>query len=354
MRFKTQSIIQYFGAQPSLLLYGLAALAVAIAAIATLYVPVIGERAAFLLFFFAIIQTAFWLGRNPGFLAMILSFIAVNALILFPAWLSAPYDTFILNTGFCVLSAAIIATTSLHRSLTAALWESRQDLGHAQVVGQIGSWRLNVQHNELHWSDENHRIFGIPKGTPMTYETFLSTVHPDDREYVDRMWQAGLRGEPYDIEHRLIVAGEVKWVRERAELEFDNNGNLLGGFGTTQDITDRKQAEQALLESRQRYADVIESAMDAVITIDSDHRIVVFNAAAEMMFGCPVSEAIGTKIERFIPERFRTSHDEHIRTFVQIGITRRKMGAFGGSVAKFVSLSDNWPILVIEKSDDQF
>ncbi|MBW8371951.1 MAG: PAS domain S-box protein [Thiobacillus sp.] len=133
-----------------------------------------------------------------------------------------------------------------------ALRDSQADLNRAQSVGQIGSWRLNIQRNELHWSDESHRIFGIPKGTPLAYETFLSIVHPDDREYVDRMWMAALRGAPYDIEHRLVVDGALKWVRERAELEFDEQGRLLGGFGTTQDITGLKQAEQALIEADQR------------------------------------------------------------------------------------------------------
>jgi PAS domain S-box-containing protein len=133
-----------------------------------------------------------------------------------------------------------------------ALRDSQADLNRAQSVAQIGSWRLNIVRNELHWSDENHRIFGIPRDTQLTYETFLSRIHPADREYVDRMWNAALHGAPYDIEHRLVVDGEVKWVRERAELEFDEDGRLLGGFGTTQDVTGLKQAEQALIEADQR------------------------------------------------------------------------------------------------------
>ena len=132
---------------------------------------------------------------------------------------------------------------SKRRQVEEALPVSREDFDRAQAVSQCGSWRLNVGRNELLWSDENWRIFGVPRGTPLTYETFLSVVHPDDRAYVDEKWSAGLRGEPYDIEHRLVVDGKVKWVRERAELEFDTNGNILGGFGTTQDITNRKQAE---------------------------------------------------------------------------------------------------------------
>ena len=133
-----------------------------------------------------------------------------------------------------------------------ALRDSQADLNRAQSVGQIGSWRLNIQRNALQWSDESYRIHGIAAGTPLAYETFLATVHPDDRAYVDRMWKAALRGAPYDIEHRLVVNGTVKWVRERAELEFDGQGRVLGGFGTVQDITGLKQAEQALIEADRR------------------------------------------------------------------------------------------------------
>ncbi|WP_229388599.1 PocR ligand-binding domain-containing protein [Methanosarcina sp. DH2] len=120
------------------------------------------------------------------------------------------------------------------------------DLDRAQAVGNVGSWRLDVRKNELTWSNENHRIFGIPKGTPLTYETFLSTVHPDDREYVDNESKAGMAGKPYDIEHRIIVDGKIKWVREKAYLEFDKDGAVVSGFGITQDITERRQAEHQL------------------------------------------------------------------------------------------------------------
>ena len=109
-----------------------------------------------------------------------------------------------------------------------ALRQSQEDMNRAQEVGQIGSWRLDVRRNILTWSDENYRIFGVPNGTPMTYETFLGIVHLDDRQYVDTQWKAGLAGEPYDIEHRIVVGEQVKWVREKAYLEFDDEGHSSG------------------------------------------------------------------------------------------------------------------------------
>ncbi len=141
-----------------------------------------------------------------------------------------------------------------------ALREGRNDLNRAQAVAHVGSWRMDVLRNELLWSEENHRIFGIPNGTPLTYETFLGTVHPDDREYVDGKWKAALRGEPYNIEHRIIVGDVVRWVREQAELEFNSKGELLGGFGTTQDITGLKQAEESLRESEERLRHALHGA----------------------------------------------------------------------------------------------
>lgn len=234
--FNIQSLFFYLGSKSAFTRYCLAALAVAMISVATHYLPVIGEQAAFLLFIFMIIQISFWLGMYPGVFAGILSLALIDLFVLLPSKVGIS-DAVLLNAGFCLVAAITLLTTGLQRQLAETLWERRQDFANAQTVGQIGSWRLNVARNELTWSDENHRIFGIPKNTPMSYEGFLAVVHPEDREYVDRMWQAGLRGEPYDIEHRLIVAGKVKWVREKATLEFDNHGNLLGGFGITQDIT---------------------------------------------------------------------------------------------------------------------
>jgi len=144
-----------------------------------------------------------------------------------------------------------------------ALRQNREDLARAQEVGQIGSWRMDVRRNILTWSDENYRIFGVPKGTPLTYQSFLETVHPEDRQFVDMMWQAALRGEPYELEHRIVAEGQARWVREKAYLEFDEAGTLLGGFGITQDITERKQTEESLRKSETDLREARESLQKA-------------------------------------------------------------------------------------------
>jgi PAS domain S-box-containing protein len=140
----------------------------------------------------------------------------------------------------------VVEETTARKEAEEELRRIREDLDRAQAVGQVGNWRLEVGRNVLTWSDENYRIFGLPKDTPLSYETFLGTIHPDDRQLVDDQWKAALAGKPYDIEHRIVADGQVKWVREKAYLEFDDAGRLLGGFGITQDITERKKMEEAL------------------------------------------------------------------------------------------------------------
>ncbi|MBI5116178.1 PAS domain S-box protein [Candidatus Poribacteria bacterium] len=173
-----------------------------------------------------------------------------------------------------------------------ALRESRDDLNRAQAVAHIGSWRLDVRRDELLWSDETYRMFGIPKGTPLTYEAFIAAVHPEDREFVDQKWNAALRGEPYDIEHRIVVEGNLKWVRERAELEFDHEANLRGGFGTVQDITELKGAEEALRQAKgtaERHAaelkTIFDSINDPVLVYDANGALLQTNVALKKFYG---------------------------------------------------------------------
>ena len=222
------------------------------------------------------------------------------------------------------LAAASSAKDQLEdrvKERTAALHESEANLTLAQSIAHVGSWHLDIPHNVFLWSAETYRMFGVAAGTPLTYEAFLACVHPDDREYVDRSWQAALRRAPYNIEHRIIVDGQVKWVRERAELQFNADGQLTGGIGTVQDFTERKQAEEALRQSEEQYRTVTESVNDAIIAIDQNSRIILFaNNSVEKIFGYSVSELLGKEMTTLMPERYRDDHRAGVKRYVETGV----------------------------------
>jgi PAS domain S-box-containing protein len=189
-------------------------------------------------------------------------------------------DTPLQNTDGSVSKLEVFRDVTERKQMEQAMRENEQDLNHAQAVAHTGSWRLDVRSNQLLWSDETHRIFGIPRKTSMTYETFLSSVYPEDREFVNRRWMAALRGEPYDIEHRIVVGEDVKWVRERAELEFGPKGELKGGFGTVQDITERKSIENEL-----RVKDfAVSSAASGIAITDLDGIVTYVNPTCLSMW----------------------------------------------------------------------
>lgn len=154
-----------------------------------------------------------------------------------------------LRIGNEVVALASIIDITLRKKAEQVIRDSEITLNRAQAVAHMGSWRLDVQQNILSWSRETYNIFGIPDEESLTYDSFLAYVHPDDRNFVDRSWQAALQGAPYDIEHRIVVKEEIKWVRERAELEMDASGALQHGIGTVQDITERKLAEETIKAS---------------------------------------------------------------------------------------------------------
>lgn len=132
-----------------------------------------------------------------------------------------------------------------------ALRASEQRLKRAQEIAHLGSWELDLINNRLTWSDEVYRIFGLkPQQFAATYEAFLDHVHPDDRAAVNEAYSGSLRdnSDCYEIEHRIVRrdTGETRVVHEKCEHFRDATGRITLLTGMVHDITERKEAEEAL------------------------------------------------------------------------------------------------------------
>ena len=129
-------------------------------------------------------------------------------------------------------------------------------LNRSQSFSNIGTWDWDIQTGGLYWSERIAPLFGYEQGEiEHTYDNFLASVHPDDRQYVlDAVTDCVENGVKYGIEHRVLWPdGSVHWVQESGDVVRDeDNGKPLHMLGVVQDITLRKEAEQALIESEKR------------------------------------------------------------------------------------------------------
>ncbi len=158
------------------------------------------------------------------------------------------------------------------RSLYETLQDSNAKLEEAQRITHVGYWEWDLATDCLIWSDETYRIFGLrPQERPMNVDALREMIHPEDRDRVFREKEQTITsGVCYDVEHRIVrPSGEVRVLNSTRAVKKDESGRPTHFYGTVQDITDRKRAEEALQRSQfyisegQRLAHMGSWAFDA-------------------------------------------------------------------------------------------
>jgi PAS domain S-box-containing protein len=172
------------------------------------------------------------------------------------------------------------------------------------------------------------QIYGIPIET-LTVDAggIFELIHPEDlptlRETVEEATRnLTLWSFQYRVNHPR--KGQI-WVEGRAIPKRQPDGNTLW-HGILQDVTGRRLTEEKVRSGEARVSAIIHSALSGVITVDEQQNIILFNPAAEEMFGYTEAEALGRPMDQFIPPRYRAAHKHHIQKFGATEITGRKMG----------------------------
>lgn len=181
------------------------------------------------------------------------------------------------------------------------LRRNEASLAEAQRIAHLGNWEWDISSGELRWSDEIYRIFGLAaQEFSATYEAFLNSVHPDDRESVKATLNKALAERaPYSIDHRVVLPdGTVRTVHEEAEVTIDEQGEPCRMTGTVQDITERKKIETAIRESEEFNREVLNSLDFNVAVLAKDGRIIAVNQEwtrfARENGGTPEKTGVGT------------------------------------------------------------
>ena len=227
------------------------------------------------------------------------------------------------------------------------LTERNTQLELASRTARVGSYAIDYIKGLVNLSPGCAIVLGLPKSTvEISRADVRKLVHPEDlAELLDApRHQAFLKKESeFIVQFRIIRAndGEVRWVEARSLMLYDQVGQPLRLIAVIIDITERKRTEIALQASEAKFAGILAIAGDAIISIDANHQITLFNEAAERLFGYLRAEILGQPIDLLIPTRFRAAHQLHILRFASDREIARRM-------------ADRRQVLGIRKNGEEF
>jgi PAS domain S-box-containing protein len=187
-------------------------------------------------------------------------------------------------------------------------------------AGNIASWNRGAEHIKGYRAEE---ILG------RHFSRFYPQEDIDAGKPERELKEAVADGHYLDEGWRVRKDGSRFWANVLITPILDEKGQLRGFSKVTRDMTQIRLDEAALKESQARMGGILNSAMDAIISINGEQKIVLFNTAAERMFQCPAAAALGQSVGMFLPARFREQHWEHVQDFGATGVTSRSMRSLG-------------------------
>jgi PAS domain S-box-containing protein len=230
----------------------------------------------------------------------------------------------------------------------ARIKKSQASLEKAQTIANLGSWDWEIGTNFVHLSFQAYKIFGIePDNFKPTFESLLEKTHLEERDLVREKVQNALENpeNSFDHVHRIVLPdGTQRWVHEIGEIIRGESGSPLFMTAIVQDVTERRATENELRQHRDNLAQlvaeqtaqvkaIVDTAVDAIITINQSGIVETINPAAVEMFGWEPEEIIGKNITMLIPQGpIRDQHDSFLTRYIQtkekriIGIGREVTG----------------------------
>jgi PAS domain S-box-containing protein len=182
----------------------------------------------------------------------------------------------------------VVRNITKQKSTEESLRRSDASLRQAQRMAGIGYWHRDSHAGETKWSDEIYEFFDFDREAVPSFEEMVARLHPDDQHILADTMVRTNDGEPHqEIEFRVVSrSGEVRYLKDLIEIDFDSEGVAVNIFGTVQDITETRLAEQVLRESEVRFRSLFDNIPNAVSLKDKEDRFILVNKHFEEMFNC--------------------------------------------------------------------
>jgi PAS domain S-box-containing protein len=188
-----------------------------------------------------------------------------------------------------------------------------------------GFYEWDLRRGQAYLSPRFERLLGYAPGNmPRRVVDVQALLHPDDRAAAGAALKAHLtHAEPYDVELRMRhLDGSWRWLRSRAQADRGDDGHELRLSGSISDVTERRQAEEALRRREVQFRSLWETTSDAVLIIDAGHDIQFANPAAHAMFGHPAGSLVGQPLARLQPAHLREAHVRATAAYLRTGQRR--------------------------------
>jgi PAS domain S-box-containing protein/diguanylate cyclase (GGDEF)-like protein len=207
--------------------------------------------------------------------------------------------------------------------LTQQIFYKNQLLNEIEAISHTGGWEYEINSNNLIWTDETYRIHGIDPSKPESISLSKGFEHypPESRGVIgDAFYNACEHGLPYKLELKFIdVQGNQKWVLSSARIRRDSAGNITHVYGAIEDITATKELIDTEKERAHFLATTLNSLNDAVVTIDSDGRILSVNDTIDNLLAYGPEELIGQNVAILMPEPYCSMHSQYMSSYLTTG-----------------------------------
>ncbi len=200
-----------------------------------------------------------------------------------------------------------------------ALRTSEERLAMATQAAGIGTWDVDVVSEVCDWSPSQAELFGFPPHVlRLTYQDALERVHPEDVELLaNAVMQAQDARGLYRLEFRVILPnGSIRWLASFGRFQYDHSGTAIRLVGVSQEITDRKRAEEATRASERKFVQMLESITDGFVAFDHDWRYSYLNPQARNILGRDPSELLGRSVWEAYPGTVGSAFEQYFQQAV--------------------------------------
>jgi len=222
-------------------------------------------------------------------------------------------------TGVCIITKDITE----QKRAEIALVKSKEKFEQIAFATNDALWETNYETGETWWNYQHYQFYGHdPSLPPLTFEEWEQRIHPDDREKIVQGFNHSAETQKpfWESEYRFRLPGDIyAWVYDRVFFYY-REGRLVKMIGSMSDITDRKKSEEKAKESEETRKLIMESALDAIVGINTNGEIIIWTPQAEKIFGWSKEEITGKKIaDTIIPHTYRQQHIAGLNHLLQTG-----------------------------------